>query len=190
MHHMHTHTHFYNAIHIVAVRKLIQWLYFSLDHFFYSKKLHLGNGGTIVLSDQPIPSLLPTHENKQGRNKGSPLSLHTQACMYATTPTYTHTTQHTHTHAHTHTRVCMHAHTGKAGVKALRTCTHTYAHACTQTCTHARTLAHTHTLTGSAESSKVTTSTFLLSSDIPKLLKDSEICRGEHMHNTGLIIVL
>ena len=132
---MHTHTHFYNAIHIMAVRKLIQWLYISLDHFFYSKKLHLGNGGTIVLSDQPIPSLLPTHENKQGRNKGSLLSLHTQACMYAPTPTPTHTHLHphhtTHTRMHTHTHACMHAHTGKAGVKALRTCTHTYAHACT-----------------------------------------------------------
>ena len=34
---------------------------------------------------------------------------------------------------------------------------------------------HTHTLTGSAESSNVTTSTFLLSSDIPKLLEDYEI---------------
>ena len=55
---------------------------------------------------------------------------------------------------------------------------------------YARTLADTHTLTGSAESSKVTTSTFLLSSDIPKLLKDSEICRGEEMHNTGLITVI
>ena len=48
-------THLFSAIHIVAVRKLIQWLYFSLDHFFYSEKLYLGKDGTIVLSDQPNP---------------------------------------------------------------------------------------------------------------------------------------
>ena len=44
-------------IHILAVRKpkLIQWLYFSLEHFFYSEKLYLGKEGTIVLSDQPNP---------------------------------------------------------------------------------------------------------------------------------------
>ena len=48
-------THLYSAIHIVAVRKLIQWLYFSLEHFFYSEKLYLGKEGTIVLSDQPNP---------------------------------------------------------------------------------------------------------------------------------------
>jgi len=37
---MHTHTHLYNSIHIVAVRKLIQWLHFFLDHFFYSDELN------------------------------------------------------------------------------------------------------------------------------------------------------
>ena len=56
---MHIKTHharyIYSAIHIMAVRKLIQWLYFSLDHFFYSEKLYLGKEGTIVLSDQPNP---------------------------------------------------------------------------------------------------------------------------------------
>ena len=46
-------THLYSAIHIVAVRKLIQWLHFSLEHFFYSEKLYSGKEGTKVLSDQP-----------------------------------------------------------------------------------------------------------------------------------------
>ena len=38
-------TQLYNAIHTLAVRKLTQWLYFSLDHFFYSEKLQLGKEG-------------------------------------------------------------------------------------------------------------------------------------------------
>ena len=53
--HMYIYTYLYSAIHIVAVRKLIQWLYFSLEHFFYSEKLYLGKEGTIVLSVQPNP---------------------------------------------------------------------------------------------------------------------------------------
>ena len=53
--HAYAYTHLYNSIHIMAVRKLIQWLYFSLDHFFYSEKLYLGKECTIVLSDQPNP---------------------------------------------------------------------------------------------------------------------------------------
>ena len=61
----------------------------------------------------------------------------------------------TKTHRKTHAHTCTHMHTP----------THIAPTPCT----------HTHTLTGFAESSNVTTSTFLLSSDIPKLLKDSEI---------------
>ena len=34
-----TNTHLYNATNILLVRKLIQRLYFSLDHFFHNKKL-------------------------------------------------------------------------------------------------------------------------------------------------------
>ena len=53
--------------------------------------------------------------------------------------------------------------------KDTRTHMHTPTHIAPTPCTL------THTLTGSAESSNVTTSTFLLLSDIPKLLEDYEI---------------
>ena len=32
----HTRAHLYNATNMVVMRKLIQWLYFSLDHFFHN----------------------------------------------------------------------------------------------------------------------------------------------------------
>ena len=51
---------------IMAVRKLIQMLHVSLDHFLHREKLQTDKGGALVLNDQ-TPSLPPTGESDQGR---------------------------------------------------------------------------------------------------------------------------
>ena len=96
-----------------------------------------------------IPSLPPTHENEQGRNKGSLYILSTYAHMH-THHIYKHTCMHTHTHTRmhtsTHTRARTHAHT------------HTHT---------PHTQTYTHSLTDSAACSKVTTTAHQCGRDSP-----------------------